>query len=432
MPDFGRWTSHGGDPSLNEINRVDRFFDALATNDTAYSTDHAEAELAFLLADWRDDVREAPPVVQLTTRDAVAALNSGLSHRHGRPWLALVASAAAAVLCVGGFGAAVYGSGPGDALYGMRTTLFGAQSARDDQVVLSAQTEMMQVRQLIDQGQWQQAQDKLVALSTTVQSVDTPEQKQQLTQQFNELTYKVVEQDPAAKLPPPDQPQPVLSNSPLTLLPVPAVVDSSTPSSSSTTSSTLTTPTSPTSESPGPEIVLTTPPSSDVPGSVGAPSSPATPPSSPASVPSSPASPPSSAPPSSSSPASSPSSAPASPPSSPASPPSSASAPSSPPSPPSSAAVPPSSPASVPGSPASPPSSAPAAPPSGASSNPGPALAPPAEVTSVTPVAPAVSVPAPASQPRLALSPEPAAPQAPKRSNGDEQIVTTTPVAPPR
>ena len=30
MPDFGRWTSNGGDPSLNEINRVDRFIDALA------------------------------------------------------------------------------------------------------------------------------------------------------------------------------------------------------------------------------------------------------------------------------------------------------------------------------------------------------------------------------------------------------------------
>ena len=29
MPDFGRWTSNGGDPSLNEINRTDRFLDAL-------------------------------------------------------------------------------------------------------------------------------------------------------------------------------------------------------------------------------------------------------------------------------------------------------------------------------------------------------------------------------------------------------------------
>ena len=30
MPDFGRWSANGGDPSLNEINRTDRFLDALA------------------------------------------------------------------------------------------------------------------------------------------------------------------------------------------------------------------------------------------------------------------------------------------------------------------------------------------------------------------------------------------------------------------
>lgn len=29
MPDFGRWTSNGGDPSLNEINRTDRFIEVL-------------------------------------------------------------------------------------------------------------------------------------------------------------------------------------------------------------------------------------------------------------------------------------------------------------------------------------------------------------------------------------------------------------------
>ena len=413
MPDFGRWTSNGGDPSLNEINRVDRFFDALASNDTAYSTDNAEAELAFLFADWRDDVRDAPPTVQLTTRDAVAALESGRSRR-SRSSLALVGSVAAAVLCVGGFGAAVYGAESGDALYGMRTTMFGQESSRDDQVVLSAQTEMMQVQKLIDQGQWQQAQDKLVALSTTVQTVDQPEQKQQLTQQFNALTYKVVEQDPAATLPPPGEPQPVLPDSPLTLLPVPVVVDSSTPTSSTPTSI----PTSPSSDTPGPEIALTAPPSSENPGPEGEPGPPSSPPSSPSSGPSSP-----------------PSSAPSSPPSS---------------------------------LPSSPPSSAPSAPPSGPPSAP---AQPPAEVTSVMPAPPVVPAPAqppapapqppspvsvaPAPPPRLAPNPEPlappaggspgvgqsvapiqpveppAAPEPPKRSSGEEQGVPATTVMPP-
>jgi hypothetical protein len=51
MPDFGRWTANGGDPSLNEINRTDRFLDALATEQPVYSTDAGEAELAHLLAE---------------------------------------------------------------------------------------------------------------------------------------------------------------------------------------------------------------------------------------------------------------------------------------------------------------------------------------------------------------------------------------------
>ena len=66
MPDFGRWTSNGGDPSLNEINRTDRFLDALAFEQPVYSTDHSEAELAHLMAGWRDDVRDAPLSSALT------------------------------------------------------------------------------------------------------------------------------------------------------------------------------------------------------------------------------------------------------------------------------------------------------------------------------------------------------------------------------
>ncbi|MDT5081568.1 MAG: hypothetical protein QOJ80_6205 [Mycobacterium sp.] len=371
MPDFGRWTSNGGDPSLNEINRVDRFFDALASNETAYSTDHAEAELAFLFADWRDEVREPPATVQLTTRDAVAALDSTRGSRRSRSSFALVGSVAAAVLCVGGFGAAVYSAGPGDTLYGMRTTMFGREASRDDQVVLSAQTEMMQVQKLIDQGQWQQAQDKLVALSTTVQTVDAPEQKQQLTQQFNALTYKVVEQDSAATLPPPDQPQPVLPSSPLTLLPVPVVVDSSTLTSSTPTStSPASIPSSSSSESPGPEIALTAPPSSENPGPEGEPSSPSSSPSSPSS---------------------------------------------SPPSSPSPLPQPPAEVTSVtPAPPVVPVVPAPAQPPASASQPPEPASQ------------------APASQPRLAPNPEPAAPPAAGSSGVGQSVAPIEPVEPPR
>ncbi|MCW2512807.1 MAG: hypothetical protein JWR11_1849 [Mycobacterium sp.] len=265
MPDFGRWTSNGGDPSLNEINRADRFFEALAAKQPVYSTDPAEAELAFLFSEFRDDVRDTPITAPVSPGDAVHALQSGLARNRGsRRSFAVIGSVAAAMLCIGGFGTAVYGAGPGDSLYGMRTTIFGQQEAtRDDQVSL-ASAQLQQVQQLIDNGQWEEAQDKLVAVSNTVQSVDAPvESKQQLVEQWNALTYKVVEQDPAATLPP-GEPLPVLPSSPLTWLPVPVVEattsQTSTTSESTTTSETSqTTLTSPSDSSVPPEVLLTPP-----------------------------------------------------------------------------------------------------------------------------------------------------------------------------
>lgn len=263
MPDHDRWPPGGGDPSLNDINRIDRFIDALATNQRAYSTDHDEAELAFLLADWRDGVRDAPLAAVVTPADAAAALHASTSSRRHTRSLALVGSVAAAVICLGGFGTAVYGANPGDTLYGVRSMLFGGQQkTRDDQVTL-ASAELAQVQQLVDKGDWQGAQDKLVALSSTVQNVGAPEDKHDLTEQYNALTYKVIQQDPAATLPPPGEPLPPLPpSSALTLLPVPVVVEPTTTSSATTTSestvqepnpastttSTSTTPTSTTSD----------------------------------------------------------------------------------------------------------------------------------------------------------------------------------------
>src|SRR3954465_6123248 len=112
MPDFGRWTGNGGDPSLNDINRADRFFESLSSNQPVYSTDPGEAELAFLLSDWRDEIRDTPVTAVVTPRDAIIALHGGLgdvSRKRTRASLALVGSAAAALLCLGGFSAAVYG-----------------------------------------------------------------------------------------------------------------------------------------------------------------------------------------------------------------------------------------------------------------------------------------------------------------------------------
>ena len=232
MPDFGRWTSNGGDPSLNEINRTDRFLDALASEQPVYSTDPGEAELAYLLAGWRDEHRVPPAKALVTQRDAVAALNRGTRQRT-RFSMAVLGSVAAAVLCLGGFGAVVAGAGPGDALYGLRTMLFGEQRVtRDDQVVLAAQTELAEVQQLIQQGQWDAAQDKLAAVTTTVATVDDVARKQELVDQWQELSVKVETKDANATVPP--------NAPPATLPPVPAIVESSATETSLTTTPTTT------------------------------------------------------------------------------------------------------------------------------------------------------------------------------------------------
>lgn len=252
MPDFGRWTANGGDPSLNEINRTDRFLDALATQQPVYSTDPSEAELAQLLAGWRDEIRGAPLTATVTPRDAVLALDrAAASRRRTRTSLAVVGSAAAAVLCIGGFGAVVAGSGPGDSLYGLRTMLFGERhDTRDDAVVLAAQTQMAEVQQLIEQGQWQAAQDKLQTLTTTVATVNDSQRKGQLVTQWQELTVKVETQNPAATIPP-GAPPPTF----------PEVVVLTTPSEGATSSETSA-PSSPsTSPSSSPSTSPSTPPS---------------------------------------------------------------------------------------------------------------------------------------------------------------------------
>ena len=97
----------------------------------------------------------------------------------------------------------IAGAGPGDPLYGLRTMLFGEQQVtRDDAVVLAAQTQLAEVQQLIDEGQWDAAQDKLQTLTTTVATVNDVERKQELANQWQELSVKVETKNANATVPP--------------------------------------------------------------------------------------------------------------------------------------------------------------------------------------------------------------------------------------
>ena len=211
------------EPSLDAIRGTDDLIDALATGRPVTPQDPAEAELAALLGGWRDEMRFPPATGLISETDAIAALNAGLAEKpsgftrenranreklsatptRSRRGLSVVGAAAAAVMCIGGFGAVVAGAGPGDALYGLRTMLFGAPAqVRDDQVALAARSEMNQVQELITRGDWAQAQDRLVAVSTQVATIEDGQQKQELLDQFNELSAKVVERNPEATVPP--------------------------------------------------------------------------------------------------------------------------------------------------------------------------------------------------------------------------------------
>ncbi len=245
MPDFGRWTSNGGDPSLNEINRSEKFIEALSLERQVYATDREEAELAVLLAGWRDDARRAPMAGIATPREAVKALDKATGQGRVRLPMALVGSMAAAVLCLGGFGAAVYGSGPGDALYGVRGLVFGSAPVTRDVGVELASSELKQVQQLIDEGQWEQAQQKLQTITTTVATVDDEQRKQELVDQWQQLSVKVENRDPNATVPP-DAPPVVLPEVTVTTTPSSPSTPGETPTSTPTTgpSTSLTEPTS--------------------------------------------------------------------------------------------------------------------------------------------------------------------------------------------
>ena len=268
MSDFGR-TPGNDDASLDAVLASDRLVDALAAGQSVPARDQADAELFALLGGWRDEMRWPPATGLVTEQDAVTALQAGLAEKQGsgrsRRGLSVVGAVAAAVLGIGGFGAVVSGAGPGDALYGLRTMFFGApKQVRTDQVALAAQTELNQVQDLIARGDWQAAQDKLVAVSTQVASVGDADQKQQLFDQWNQLSAKVVERNPEATVAPgitytvPASatelvPTPAATTVPNT--PIPPITISTTPDSPSTGSS---------SPSPSPSEVTT---SQSAPGS---------------------------------------------------------------------------------------------------------------------------------------------------------------------
>jgi hypothetical protein len=248
MPEFGY--AFPDQPALDEIARTDLLLDALAERHPVDLDDPNDDALAILLGDWRDDLRWPPASALVSPEEAIGALQAGLAERRrSRRGLATIGSVAATLLVLSGFGAMVVEARPGDALYGLHAMFYDQPRVNDSQIELSAKAELAKVQQMIDEGQWTQAQNQLAEVSGTVQSMNDGTSRNDLLDQVNLLNTRVESRNPNATLPP-AAPKPAASSTPTT-----APGPSTKPP---TAASTTTPPTSPTSPSTSP----TTSPSS--------------------------------------------------------------------------------------------------------------------------------------------------------------------------
>jgi hypothetical protein len=204
MPNFGYALGDQPalDPPLDGVARTDLLLDALAARTDVGLDDPNEDALAALLGDWRDDLRWPPASALVSQDEAEEALLAGIAERgRARRGLAAIGSVAAALLVLSGFGAVVAEARPGDALYGLHAMFFDEPQVNEDQVMLSARADLVRVQQMIDQGEWDQAQNQLAAVTSMVQSMNDGETRQNLMNQVNLLNAKVQTRNPNATLP---------------------------------------------------------------------------------------------------------------------------------------------------------------------------------------------------------------------------------------
>jgi hypothetical protein len=191
--------------SLDEFARTDLLLDALAERSSVdLDDDDANFEaLTVLLEDWRDDLRWPPASALVSPEEAIEALHTGLAERkRARRGLATIGSVAATLLALSGFGAMVVEARPGDALYGLHAMFFDQPRVNDSQIELSAKAELAKVQQMIDQGQWTQAQNQLAQVSSTVQSMNEGTRRNDLLDEVNLLNTRVESRNPNATAPP--------------------------------------------------------------------------------------------------------------------------------------------------------------------------------------------------------------------------------------
>ena len=192
-------------PALDELARTDLLLNAVADRrpvDLDDPNDPNFEALAVLMEDWRDNLRWPPASALVSPEEAVEALRTGLTdRRRSRRGLAAIGSVAATLLVLSGFGAMVAEARPGETLYGLHAMFFDQPRVNDNQIMLSAKADLAKVQQMIDQGQWTQAQNQLAEVSSTVQSMNDGAGRHDLMDEVNLLNTKVESRNPNATLP---------------------------------------------------------------------------------------------------------------------------------------------------------------------------------------------------------------------------------------
>jgi Anti-sigma-D factor RsdA to sigma factor binding region len=248
VPDFGY--ALPDQPALDELARTDLLLDALAERRRVDVDDPSDGALAALMEDWRDDLRWPPASALVSPEEAVEALRAGIADkRSSRRSLATIGSVAATLLVLSGFGAVVAEARPGDALYGLHAMFFDEPRVNQGQIELSAKAELAKVQQMIDKGQWDQAQNQLAEVSSTVQSLDDGAGRNDLMNQVDLLNTRVESRDPNATLPPAAPPGNSVASAPKSKPPK-APAASTTPSLPPTPTTTPPTAVSPSTTSP--------------------------------------------------------------------------------------------------------------------------------------------------------------------------------------
>lgn len=246
-------------PALDDVARTDLLLDALADRRHVDIGDPDNDALAALLEEWRDDLRWPPASALVSPEEAVEALRAGLADRaRRRRGMAMIGAVAATLLTLSGFGAVVVEARPGDALYGLHAMFFGQWPVKGESIELSAKADLAKVQQMIDQGQWAQAQDQLAEVSSSVESMDDGDSRHDLMNQVNLLNTRVESRNPNATLPPaapptaapvpkgqskpPSAPAPSSSGASASQSASPAQGPNATPTESPTTTTTTTPP----------------------------------------------------------------------------------------------------------------------------------------------------------------------------------------------